>query len=114
MRDRGGDVHTISQMIHNIASVGVENSADVIFKNHQRTSSRNGVLKAEAVFLFATILQKYGIETLSDMLEKRIPSEAEREILEIPGQKSGLALRYFACLREMIPRQNQIAMCCDF
>ena len=98
MRDRDVDVHTISQLIHNIISVGVENSADVIFKNHQRTSSRNGILKAEAVFRFATILQKYGIETLSDMAENGIPSEAEREILEIPGQKSGLALRYFCML----------------
>ena len=86
-QDHNGDAHTVSQMIEHIESVGIEKSADIIFKNHQRTSSR-----------FAKILRKYGIETLADMAAKAIPFEAEQEILRIPGQQSGLSLRYFYML----------------
>lgn len=97
-RDCKGDTHTISQFIDNITSAGIENSADIIFKNHQRTSPRNGILKADAVIRFARILQKYGIETLADMAAKGLSVRAEQEILQIPGQKSGLSLRYFYML----------------
>ncbi|MHA5218531.1 hypothetical protein [Dysosmobacter sp. Phy] len=97
-QDHYGDTHTVSQLIEHIESVGIEKSADVIFKNHQRTSSRSGILKADAVLRFARVLQKYGIETLADITAKGIPFEAEQEILRIPGQQSGLSLRYFYML----------------
>ena len=97
-QDPCGDTHTVSQMIEHIESIGIEKSADIIFKNHQRTSSRSGILKADAVLRFARILQKYGIETLADITSKGIPIEAEQEILRIPGQQSGLSLRYFCML----------------
>lgn len=76
--DQEGDKHTISQLIGHITSTGVEESADVIFKNHQRTSTRNGILKAEAVLRFASVLQKYGVETLADMSAKGLPLQAEQ------------------------------------
>lgn len=85
-KDCCGDTHTVSQMIEYIESAGIERSADAIFKNHQRTSSRSGILKADAVLRFARILQKYGIETLEDITAKGIPFEVEQEILRIPGQ----------------------------
>lgn len=97
-RDTLGDAHTISELIAHITEYGVEKSADVLFCNHQRTSSRNGILKAEAVLRFAEVLQKYQIEHLSDYRANGLCSDAEREILAIPGQKSGLALRYFHML----------------
>lgn len=96
--DQKGDKHTISQLIDHITSTGVEKSADVIFHNHQRTSTRNGILKAEAVLRFARVLQKYGVETLADMSFKGLPLQAEVEIMRIPGQKSGLSLRYLYML----------------
>ncbi|RGE65304.1 nucleoside triphosphate pyrophosphohydrolase [Anaerotruncus colihominis] len=97
-QDGYGDNHTISQMIEHIESIGVEKSADIIFKNHQRTSTRNGILKAEAALRFAQILKKYGIETLNDITTKGLAAAAEQEILQIPGQRSGLSLRYFYML----------------
>lgn len=97
-RDPAGDAHTTSQLVERIASVGASKSADIIFQNRQRTSSRSGILKAEAVLRFAQVLQKYGIETLADFSKKGLPPAAEAEILQIPGQKSGLALRYFCML----------------
>lgn len=96
--DQKGDKHTISQLIDHITSTGVEKSVDVIFHNHQRTSTRNGILKAEAVLRFARVLQKYGVETLADMSFKGLPLQAEVEIMRIPGQKSGLSLRYLYML----------------
>lgn len=96
--DQKGDKHTISQLIDHITSTGVRKSADVIFQNHQRTSTRNGILKADAVLRFARVLQKYGVETLADMLSKGLPLQAEVEIMRIPGQKSGLSLRYLYML----------------
>lgn len=96
--DQEGDKHTISQLIDHITSKGVGESADVIFQNHQRTSTRNGILKADAVLRFAKVLQKYGVETLADMSAKGLPRQAEVEIMRIPGQKSGLSLRYLYML----------------
>ena len=75
-QDSRGDTHTVSQMIEHIESIGIEKSADIVFKNHQRTSSRSGILKADAVLRFARILQKYEIETLADIAVKGIPIEA--------------------------------------
>ena len=97
-RDALGDTHTISELIAHITENGVEQSADMLFCNHQRTSSRNGILKAEAVLRFAEVLQKYQIERLSDYRANGLCSDAEKEILAIPGQKSSLALRYFHML----------------
>lgn len=97
-RDEKGDKHTISQLIDHITAIGMEKSADVIFQNHQRTSTRSGILKADAVLRFAMVLQKYGVETLADMSSKGLPLQAEAEIMRIPGQKSGLSLRYLYML----------------
>lgn len=97
-RDAAGDRHTISDLIRNIEALGAEQSAEVLFGNHQRTSSTSGILKAEAVLRFAKVLQKYGVERLRDLRGTTLPEEAEREIAQIPGQKSGLALHYFYML----------------
>lgn len=97
-REGKGDTHSISQLVENISAMGVEKSADMVFKNHQRTSSRSGILKADAVLRFAEVLQKYGVETFDDIRQKGLLPEAENEILKIPGQKSGLSLRYFYML----------------
>ncbi|WP_291111921.1 hypothetical protein [Flavobacterium sp. UBA4120] len=69
-----------------------------IYKNRQRTSTRSGILKSEAVILFLKVLQKFKINKLSD-IDKIITSEQfETEIKEIPGQNSGISLTYFFML----------------
>lgn len=92
------DAYTVSRLMQIIRTVGTENSADVIFHNRQRTSSRNGILKSEAVLRFAEILSKCGIETFADFQKNGVPEKYENEIKRIPGQKSGLALHYFYML----------------
>ncbi len=69
-----------------------------VFRNRQRTSPRNGILKAEGSYLFAGVLREHGIEYLQD-IEKVLDSrELEKAILAIPGQTSGISLQYFFML----------------
>lgn len=96
----GAGQHNISQLVANIEMIGAERAADRIFRNHQRTSTRNGILKvkAEAVLRFAKVLQKYGIETFHDLRYESLTTGLEKEIQAIPGQKSGLSFHYFCML----------------
>ena len=55
--------HTISQFIENLESVGAEHFAHHILNNLQRTSAVSGILKSEAVYLWAKIFREYGIRT---------------------------------------------------
>lgn len=72
--------------------------AEKVYQNKQRTSTRNGILKAEAVYRFAKIVQSFGVEYLQDV-DKILGNELfESEIAKIPGQSSGLSTRYFYML----------------
>ena len=72
--------------------------ARTLYQNSQRTSTRNGILKAEAAQLFGQVLQLHKIEYLQDV--DRIIGQAsfEQAIQQIPGQRSGISLRYFYIL----------------
>lgn len=99
-QDRGGGAggHTISDLIKNIEDIGADPSADALFHNRQRTSTRSGILKSEAVLRFAKVLSRYGVDSFSDLDSAELPPEAEEEIKKIPGQGSGLCLQYFYML----------------
>ncbi len=72
--------------------------ANNIFQNHQRTSPRGGVLKAEAVYYFGKTLLDFGINYLQDVASilGNVPFEAA--IKQIPGQRSGISINYFYML----------------
>jgi hypothetical protein len=70
-------------------------SYETLFGNRQRTSSRNGILKAEAVHEFALSLLASGINNFSDLRDSSKIEEAETRVKEIPGQRSGLSFKYF-------------------
>ena len=78
--------HTIKEFIENVESFNnIEEFTDVVLKNHQRTSSRNGILKSEAVYELAKTFQKYNINTLADF-QKCIGEQRcnlEKEILSM-------------------------------
>lgn len=68
-------------------------------KNRQRTSSRGGILKAEATLRYAAVLAGHGIETIHDaraLLGDPATLEAvERELRTVPGEgKFGVRLGY--------------------
>ena len=97
-RNEAKQMHTVSELVENIEKIGIQDSASTIFNNKQRTSSKNGILKAEAVYQFAKILKKYGIESFVDLMHSDDLLAIEREVRTIPGQTSGLSWRYFLML----------------
>ena len=90
--------HCISDIVSNLESAGIEKSANEIFCNLQRTSTKNGILKAEAVLRIARIIRSDGVETFEDIHSRGLSRAAEAAIKQVPGQKSGLALSYFYML----------------
>src|SRR5258708_4337721 len=75
-----------------------ENMATEVFRNHQRTSTTSGILKAEAVYRFAKTLQGFRIETFADALQSGLRPEIRAALRAIPGQGSGLSYSYFLIL----------------
>lgn len=77
---------------------GVPRMTSEVYQNRQRTSSRSGILKSEAVLRFSLALAKHSVNYLQDV-EKVIGSRNfEADIKQIPGQSSGISLRYFFML----------------
>jgi len=72
--------------------------AERIYQNRQRTSTTNGILKAEAVTLFLRILRDFGIEYFQDIPLVQNDPLFEAAIKRIPGQGSGVSLKYFFML----------------
>jgi hypothetical protein len=89
---------SITSFLENIQDVGFEVFASDIFCNKQRTSTTNGILKAEAVLKFATALKSHRVDYLQDVPTVIDTVEFEHEIKQIPGQGSGISLRYFFML----------------
>ena len=75
-----------------------EDMARKVFNNCQRTSTRSGILKAEAVYRFCRVLQDFGIENFADVLKDGRREDLRREIKAIPGQGTGLSFNYFLIL----------------
>jgi hypothetical protein len=89
---------SISQLIDKIEYKGIEEFTNEVFKNRQRTSTCNGILKTEAVLKFAKILKEFNVEYLQDLVKIINNDKFEEEIKKIPGQKSGISLTYFFML----------------
>jgi hypothetical protein len=69
-----------------------------LFQSKWRTSSRGGILKAEAVHRFAKELLDSEVNTYGDLRARGKLMLAERKVREIRGQASGLSFKYFLML----------------
>ncbi len=83
--------------------INFTNVAVKVFNNRCRTVQRkNGMLKAEAVYRFAQILQNSGIEYFQDLNNSQnfpgFLDNVKKQIQKIPGLKSGIAFDYFLML----------------
>ena len=67
--------------------------AEDVFKNKQRTSTKNGILKSQAVIEFLNILAEHDIKTFQDLHDS--DNSFHNKIRKIKGQKSGISLQYF-------------------
>lgn len=90
--------NSIDSFIDEYNKYGIETFTNEIYDNRQRTSSRNGILKSEAVLKFANILKKYKIDNLQTATLFVNNANFELDIKSIPGQGSGLSFRYFLML----------------
>jgi hypothetical protein len=78
-----------------------EDMARDVFRNHQRTSSRSGILKSEAVYRVCKILQDHGAETFAAFrraLESGQGEDLRRAFTAVRGQGSGLSFNYLRIL----------------
>ncbi len=92
--NRGKDEYTTSEFIDQFENVDSELLANEIFKNRQRTSTRNGILKAEAVKQAIKVLNDNKIETKEDLLNCEYIDMIEMQIRRIKGQGSGITFEY--------------------
>ena len=91
--------HTINDFLANIAKYDtIEAFSKDALHNMQRTSSRNGILKAEACKEVALVCQKRGINTLHDFNEYVDKSGLDKDIKAVRGQSSGIMLKYLYML----------------
>nr|WP_306265449.1 hypothetical protein [Pararhizobium sp. IMCC3301] len=88
---------TIVEFLALFDGLAPDQMADELFGNRQRTSTRSGILKAEAVQRFASALKEFGIDDFEDMTGDR-PAAAEKLVRGIPGQGSGISFDYFRML----------------
>ncbi len=74
---------------------GADDAAERIFQNRQRTSTRNGILKAEAVREAARLLVTYGVSYFQDIPHVIDSREFIQAFRSLRGQGSGTSLTYF-------------------
>lgn len=89
---------SINRFLELINDFTPDELADTVFQNRQRTSVRNGILKAQAVKMWAVLLMNHGVNYLQDVIKIVENKDFEKEIARIPGQQSGLSTRYFNML----------------
>lgn len=75
-----------------------EEMATIVYQNKQRTSSRNGILKAEAVQHFAQVLSDHKIHSFQDLQAYTVRETLAHEIKRIRGQGTGISFDYFMML----------------
>ena len=86
--------------------------ATELFDNRQRTSTRNGILKAEAVHKFARVLLRHHVNYFQDIPAVIRSEQFESDICSIPGQTYGTSLTYFFMLsgEENMVKQDRMIL----
>ena len=72
--------------------------AEHVYRNRQRTSTRSGILKSEAVMMFGKTLYEHKVDYIQDVGKVIGDKSFEEAIKGIPGQGSGISLNYFYML----------------
>lgn len=93
-----GEQWSTKVFVDQMRSVGAEAFAESVFRNRQRTSTRNGILKSQAVLEFSQVLVQFGGEFLQDIPALQQNDEFATAIKSITGQASGISLGYFFML----------------
>ena len=90
---------TASQLADDIESIGgPQLFAELVVKNSMRTSSRNGVLKAEAVARASEVLSQMGVDSTIDLRKRFNEAAVESAWRAVRGQRSGISWHYLLIL----------------
>ena len=92
------DQLSINDFVRLLDSITPKRMVSEVFRNRQRTSSRSGILKSDAVLLFSKVLQSFKINYFQDCISHINDEGLRKEIRKIPGQRSGISLQYFFML----------------
>ena len=92
------DPFPISSLLAEYEKFGADYFAKSIFVNRQRTSAKNGILKAEAVRDYSAVLARHGLESIADVESVIGDKSFEAEVRNIKGQGSGISTDYFYML----------------
>lgn len=92
------DQISVSSFLELLSDQPSDALAEKVYQNRQRTSVKNGILKAEAVTLFLKVLKDFGVESFQDVPRLINNNSFEFCIRHIPGQRSGISLKYFFML----------------
>ncbi|WP_053959892.1 hypothetical protein [Sulfobacillus thermosulfidooxidans] len=85
----------LSELVTQFKALGLETLTTEVFRNRQRTSTQNGILKAEAVRQAAMLLVDNNVEYFQDMPRIMNNSYFRQQFCQIKGQTSGISLSYF-------------------
>jgi hypothetical protein len=97
VRDHDGNptTRTSEQLVDDIANAGGSDAfAEHVVQNRARTSTRNGILKAEAVRRVASEMANLGISTPRDLCARADEQRVEPAWNAVKGQASGLSFHY--------------------
>lgn len=89
---------SMAEFISYYEQYGSNGMAEQVYQNRQRTSTRSGILKSEAVLRFGKILHRFRVNYFQDIYKILGNPSFENAIKQIPGQGSGISLRYFYML----------------
>lgn len=92
------DEYLISDFINQFDTEEGHELLKTVFNNKQRTSTKNGILKSEAVIRFIKVLHVNGIETKNDFLSFANREKLISEVKTIKGQTKGTTFDYLLML----------------
>lgn len=72
--------------------------ASDVYCNRQRTSTRNGILKADAILHVGQVMLKHHVHNLAEFESVINNEDFERDFRAVRGQSSGVSLRYLYML----------------
>lgn len=90
--------HSVDDFLNNVRPLEPVQLADRVFRNRHRTSTKNGILKAEAVVAFCDTLHDHGVQFMDQALRLVRDKTFDQRIRRIKGQGSGTSLKYFFML----------------
>jgi hypothetical protein len=100
-QDADPDRDSVADLLAIIDQLGSGEALAELLGNHQRTATRNGVLKADAVAIAARMLASEGINRPEDLRVAMSGEQATRVEAgwrAVPGQRSGISWMYFLLL----------------